>query len=81
MWLCVDRIEGDTVILTDDDERVYRLSVAAYTAIVGRAPSESTMLCGEVQDGRIWTATVSDTETEARAAAARARLHRLIKRS
>ena len=35
MWLCVDRIEGNTTILLDDEERSYHLTVADYTALVG----------------------------------------------
>lgn len=78
MWLCVDRIEKDTVILLDDDERVYPLSRADYTALVGIPPAESAMLAAEIREGRIVTAAYDEAETAARAAAARSRLNRLF---
>lgn len=78
MWLCVDRIENDTVVLLDDDERVYSISRADYTALVGIPPAESAILTAEIRDGRIVTAAYDKTETAARMAAARARLERLF---
>lgn len=78
MWLCVDRIEKDTVILLDDDERVYPLSRADYTALVGIPPAESAMLAVEIRDGCIVSAAYDEAETAARAAAARSRLNRLF---
>ena len=80
MWLCVDRIEKDTVILLDDDERVYPLSRADYTALVGIPPAESAILAAEIQDGRITAAVYDEAETAARMRAARARLDRLFGR-
>ena len=58
MWLCVDRIEGNTTILLDDEERGYHLTVADYTALVGRAPAESDVISAEVQEGSILSAPV-----------------------
>jgi hypothetical protein len=80
MWLCIDRIEGDTVILLDDGEGVYRISVDAYTALTGRAPAESDVLRAEAEGGRILTAVYDEAETSARKATARARLDRLFGR-
>ena len=78
MWLCIDRIEGETVVLLDDEERVYRLTAAAYTAMVGRDPAESDVLKAEAEDGQIITAAYDPSETASRKAAARARLNRLF---
>ena len=80
MWLCVDRMEGDTVVLLDDAEQTYTLSVAAYTAAVGRPPAESDILRAEVRDGRILSAVYDEDETTTRREAARARLSRLFGR-
>ena len=81
MWLCVDRIEADTVILLDDGETSYALSRAAYTALVGREPAESDILAAEVEGMRILTAAYDGVETAARREAARKRLNRLFGRS
>ena len=78
MWLCVDRIEGNTVVLLDDEEKIYRLDRATYTATVGKAPAESDVLSAEVEGERILSAAYDGGETEARKAAARARLNRLF---
>ena len=80
MWLCVDRIEKDTVILLDDEEKLYRLSSADYTALTGVSPAESAILAAEIQDGRITAAVYDEAETAARMRAARARLDRLFGR-
>ena len=80
MWLCVDRIENDTVVLLDDDEHVYTLSHADYTALVGIPPAESAILTAEIRGGRITAAVYDEAETAARTAAARARLDRLFKK-
>lgn len=80
MWLCVDRIEEDTVVLMDDEEEIYRLDRAAYVAMVGRDPAESDMLTAEVREGCVLTATYDPEETASRKAAARARLDRLFGR-
>ena len=53
VWLCVDRIEGKTVVLLDDQEKTVCLDTAAYEALVGRAPAESDVLAAEVADGRV----------------------------
>ncbi len=80
MWLCVDRIEGDTVILLDDDEKSYTLSRAAYIILVGQAPSESDILSAEAEGDRILTAVYDGAETAARREAARKRLNRMFRR-
>ena len=80
MWLSVDRIEGNTVVLLDEKEKVYRLAVDAYIALVAREPAESDMLAAEVEEGSICSATYDEAETLARRAAARERLNRLFRR-
>jgi hypothetical protein len=81
MWLCVDRIEGDTVVLTDEDERLYRMARADYTALTGREPAESDMLSAEVEGDRILSAAYDEAETAARRESARKRLNRLFGRA
>lgn len=78
MWLSVDRIEGNTVVLLDEKEKVYRLAVDAYIALVAREPAESDMLAAEVEEGSIRSAVYDEAETLARKAAARERLNRLF---
>ena len=78
MYLCVDRIEGNTVVLQDDEEKLYRVDVPTYVALVGREPVESDVLTAEMAEGSICSASYNGTETEARKAAARARLNRLF---
>ena len=78
MWLCIDRIEGNTVVLLDEKEKVYRLAVDAYIALVAREPAESDMLAAEVEEGSIRSAVYDEAETLARKAAARERLNRLF---
>ena len=78
MWLSVDRIEGNTVVLLDEKEKVYRLAVDAYIALVAREPAESDMLAVEVEEGSIRSAVYDEAETLARKAAARERLNRLF---
>lgn len=80
MWLCVDRIEGNTVVLISDEEIIYHLSAADYTALTGRAPAESDILSATVDGSRITAAAYDEAETAARMAAARARLDRLFGR-
>ena len=80
MWLTVDRIEENTVILQDRDEALYTLSVQDYTAMAGELPVESLVLEAQVADGKILSLTPSREETERRLAAARDRLHRLAAR-
>ena len=78
MWLCVDRIEGNTVVLLDNGEQVYRLSAADYETLVGSTPAESDVLSVEMDDGRILAAAYDGVETERRKTAARERLNRLF---
>ena len=80
MWLCVDRIEKDTVLLTDEEENVYSLPCAAYMTLVGREPAESDMLSATVEGGVIRSAVYDEAETAARKERARARLNRLFGR-
>lgn len=80
MWLCIDRIEGDTVVLLADDKTLYRLPVAACHALTGRTPAESDILSATIEEGRITAAAYDEGETAARKAAARARLDRLLGR-
>lgn len=78
MWLCIDRIEGNTVVLLDDQEKVYCLAADAYIALVGRKPAEGDVLTAETEGGSIRSAAYDEGETLARKAAARARLNRLF---
>ena len=78
MWLCVDRMEGDTVILIDDEAAVLSLPRKTYEALTGRAPRESDVLRAEVKDGQILSAACDETETARRREAANARLSRLF---
>lgn len=78
MWLCVDRIEGNTVVLMDDEEKIYHLDRPAYRVLVGREPAESDVLTAEVAEGRICSASYDEEETQTRKAAAKARLNRLF---
>ena len=80
MWLCVDRIEENTVVLLDDQEKIYCLTADAYIALVGREPAEGDMLTAEVEEGSILSAAYDEGETLARRAAARERLNRLFRR-
>ena len=80
MWICVDRIEGDTVVLTDDREQVYRLPAADYTVLTGRSPRESDLLEAVAEGNRILAARYSEEETLRRRELARARLNRLFGR-
>ena len=80
MWLCVDRVEGNTVVLLDDGERVYSLHRAAYTAMVGKDPAESDILAAEVEGDRILSAAYDESETRTRKETARKRLNRLFGR-
>ena len=80
MWLCIDRIEGNTVVLLDDREKVYSLTADAYIALTGRAPADGDMLTVEIEEGSILSAAYDEGETLARRAAARERLNRLFRR-
>ena len=78
VWLCIDRIEGNTVVLMDDDERIYRMDVISYETLVGRAPAESDVLTATVENGFILAARYDGKETERRKTVARVRLNRLF---
>lgn len=80
MWLSLDRMEGEWVVLLSDDEQTYTLTTADYEAIIGRPPQESDILSATVRDGRIVAASVDDEETARRKESARARLDRLFGR-
>ena len=80
MWLCVDRIEGNTVVLTDDDERIYRLDRAVYVGLTDRDPVESDVLNAQAEGEKILSAAYDEAQTNARKEAARARLNRLFGR-
>ena len=78
MWLCIDRIEGNTVVLLDDEEKIYCLAADAYIALVGREPAEGDMLTAEAEEGSIRSAVYDERETLVRKATARERLNRLF---
>lgn len=78
MWLSVDRIEANTVILVDDDGHRYTLEVSVYHALTGQAPVETHMLWGETRDGGIISAHISPEETSRRTTAAQAKLYQLV---
>ena len=78
MWLCVDRVEGDTVILVDENAAVLTLPHHTYKTLTGRAPRESDVLRAELENGQPVSAVVDDAETERRHRAARDRLGRLF---
>ena len=78
MYLAVDRIEKDTVLLQDDREAVYTLPVQDYEALVGRPPRESDILKATVRDGAVIAATPDDEERDRRLARAAERLRRLM---
>ena len=78
MWLCVDRIESDVVILISDDETILRVPSPEYKRLTGCAPVESHMLWAEVQNGSLLSAACDEAETQARKKAAADRLARLF---
>lgn len=78
MYLAVDRIEKDTVLLQDDCEAVYTLPVQDYEVLVGRPPRESDILKATVRDGAVIAATPDDEERDRRLARAAERLRRLM---
>lgn len=81
MWLCVDRMEGNTVVLVDDDAAALSLSRAEYTALTDREPRESDVLTAEVdRNGHVVSAAYDEIETKRRQKAARERLDRLFGR-
>ena len=81
MWMSVDRIEGGYVILMDEGEQIYTLSVQDYLAMTGFSPKEAHVLSCVVKDGSIQTAIYDPEETERRLTAAKARLERLGQRA
>ena len=80
MWLVVDRIEANTVILQDDGETLYTLSADDYIAMTGESPTESLVLDARMDGGSILALMPSPEETERRRVAARERLARLAAR-
>ena len=78
MYLAVDRIEKDTVLLQDDCEAVYTLPVQDYEVLVGRPPRESDILKATVRDGAVIAATPDDEERDSRLSRAAERLRRLM---
>lgn len=81
MWLCVDRVEGDTVILLDDRAAVYSLPRADYLLTVGLEPRESDVLSAVTDGTDVLSASFDESETRRRREAARKRLNRLFGRS
>lgn len=81
MWLSLDRIEGDTVILIDDNEGLYHVTASAYETLTGLSPRETHMLWCEVRDGVILSARFDPEETDRRTQAARDRLRRLVNKN
>lgn len=80
MWLCIDRIVAGKVVLLDDEDGKYTLTVEDYMSLVGREPRESDVLAAEIADGHVVSATYDSKETDRRTAEARAMLDRLFKR-
>lgn len=78
MWLCVDRVEGNTVILIDDEAAVLSLPREVYVTLTSKEPRESDVLRAELENGQPVSAVVDDAETERRHRAASARLSRLF---
>ena len=81
MWMSVDRIEGDIVVLIDEAEKIYHLTTSAYFAMVGQSPKESHVLSCQIKDDNIISAVYSPEETQYRLAMAKARLERLRQRA
>ncbi len=77
MWLCVDRIEGDLVVLVSDGRECYHLVVERYAALVGRLPQEADILSATIVDGEVLAASYDAVETQLRRAALEDRLQRL----
>lgn len=81
MWMSVDRVEGNKVVLIDENEKIYTMTMQDYLSMVGVSPQESHMLLCQVENDKITSAAYSSQETERRLASARARLERLIQRN
>ena len=77
MWLAVDRIEGNTVILIADDETVFNMEIAALKTLLGTMPTEAQILQCDLLAGRICSARFDPEETLRRTQAARERLRHL----
>ena len=81
VWMSVDRIENETVILVDDEEKIHPLPANRYQALTGLPPRESDVLEVILDDGgAIRSAVYSEAETNRRKEAARNRLNRLFGR-
>ncbi len=78
MYLTVDRIENHTVLLQDDHETSYTLSVHDYESLVGRPPRESDVMEATTCDGIVIAASPADEERDRRLARAEERLRRLM---
>ena len=81
VWMSVDRIENETVILVDDEEKIHSLPADRYQALTNIPPRESDVLEVTLDDeGSILTAAYSESETLRRRSAAQKRLNRLFGR-
>ena len=80
MWMSVDRIENETVILVDDEEKIHSLPADRYQALTNIPPRESDVLDVTLDGDVIHTAVYSESETKRREEAARKRLNRLFGR-
>ena len=80
MWMSVDRIENETVILVDDEEKIHSLPADRYQALTNIPPRESDVLDVTLDGDVILTAVYSESETKRRGEAARKRLNRLFGR-
>ena len=80
MWMSVDRIENETVILVDDEEKIHSLPADRYQALTNIPPRESDVLDVTLDGDVILTAVYSESETKRREEAARKRLNRLFGR-
>lgn len=78
MWLAVDRIERDTVVMIADDETVFHLDVNAYERLTGIPPQETHTVWCEIKDHEIISARIDPSETARRTKAAQDRLRRLL---
>ena len=80
VWMSVDRIENETVILVDDEEKIHSLPADRYQALTNIPPRESDVLDVTLDGDVILTAVYSESETKRRGEAARKRLNRLFGR-
>ena len=80
VWMSVDRIENETVILVDDEEKIHSLPADRYRALTGLPPRESDVLDVTLDGDGILIAVYSESETKRREEAARKRLNRLFGR-